>query len=148
MIATAHALIGGAIAASISNPAIGLPLAAVSHPLVDLIPHWDVARNWKKKSKMTLFWQTFLDLSVGVVLAYILFGQYTNLNYFITAILLSEMWDILESPYWFLNWNFPPFSWVYEVQHRMQSRTTVIPGIIIQILTVGGIIFALQFFRF
>ena len=31
MTATAHAIVGGAIAASISNPAIGLPLAALSH---------------------------------------------------------------------------------------------------------------------
>jgi membrane-bound metal-dependent hydrolase YbcI (DUF457 family) len=52
MTATAHALIGGAIAASIPNPALGLPLAAISHPLVDMIPHWDFGLGWRKKKKV------------------------------------------------------------------------------------------------
>ena len=53
MTATAHALVGGAIAASAINPAIGLPLAALSHPILDMIPHWDLGIGWRGKNKNT-----------------------------------------------------------------------------------------------
>ena len=56
MTATAHALIGGAIAAGIASQPLGIALALASHPLADLIPHWDFGWGWRKKSKPKLFW--------------------------------------------------------------------------------------------
>ena len=146
MTATAHALVGGAIAASIPDPALGLPLAAISHPLMDLIPHWDFGFNWRKTPKLKLFIQCSLDLSFGVVLAYLLFGQQVNLKYFAMAIFVSEVWDLVESPYWFLKWDFPPFSWIYNIQHRMQNKAQLPFGIVTQMITVTGIMFFLRSF--
>src|SRR3990167_347372 len=114
MTATSHALVGGVIAATIPDTSIGLPLAAISHPLLDLIPHWDVGFNWRKTPKLKLFRDCVLDLSLGLVISYFLFGQYINLWYFLGMVFVSEMWDIFEAPYWFLKWRFPPFSWIYE----------------------------------
>ena len=54
MTATAHVLIGGAIAASVPDPALGITLAALSHPILDMIPHWDFGFGWRKKSKVLL----------------------------------------------------------------------------------------------
>lgn len=145
MTATAHALIGGAIAASVQNPTIGLPLAAISHPIADMIPHWDFGWGWKKKTKLTLFTQAFIDLSIGFALSYLLFGRNIPFWYFFAAVLASEVWDILESPYWFFNWRFPPFSWMYKVQSSLQGKAKLPWGIITQVATVGGLIFALRF---
>ncbi len=145
MTATAHALIGGAIAASFADPAVGLPLAVVSHPLVDLIPHWDFAANWRTKNKSRLFIEASLDLGFGVLLSYILFGQNINFWYFLSCILASEVWDIFEAPYWMLGWQFAPFSWIYDIQSDMQGKIKLPWGIVTQIITVGVITLILLF---
>ena len=148
MTATAHALVGGAIAASVANPAIGLPLAALSPPLIDMIPHWDFGWGWKKKTKLTLFLQASLDLILGLVLAYILFGRNVDPLYFILAVFLSEVWDIIEAPYWFLGWRFPPFSYIYNIQSKLQGKTkTVGAGILTQVGTVIGLVLVLRIFH-
>ncbi|MBI2011756.1 hypothetical protein HYS91_03230 [Candidatus Daviesbacteria bacterium] len=146
MTATAHALVGGAIASSVSNPALGLTLSALSHPLLDLIPHWDFGRGWKQKSKVKLFLQASLDLGAGVILAYLLFGQYTNLWYFLACIFVSELWDFLQVPYWFFSWRFPPFSTAYHVQSTIGGRAKLPWGIFTQIAVIIGLILALQVF--
>lgn len=144
MIATAHALIGGAIAASIPNPAVGLPLAVLSHPLIDSIPHWDFAQNWRQKKKLILFLQTALDTTFGITLAYFIFGQNINFWYFMAIVIASVACDIFESPYWFFNWHFPPFSWIYELQHRLQWKTNLAWGILTQVITVIGTVLLLN----
>lgn len=146
MTATAHALVGGAIAASFSNPAIGLPLAAASHPLLDLIPHWDFGWGWREKSKKRLFLEACFDLGLGVALAYLLFGKSTNLWYLFSAIFLSEVWDLMEVPYWLLKWKFPPFSSFYNVQSKLQGKAKdMSTGILTQVGTVAGIMLVLKF---
>lgn len=78
-----------------------------------------------------------LDVTFGTIVAYFLFGQNINPWYFFGCILFSEIWDIIEAPYWLLNWKFPPISWVYNVQSRMQGKAALPWGIITQILTVA-----------
>lgn len=136
MTATAHALMGGAIASTISNPELGLSLAFISHPLLDLIPHWDFAADWRTKNKVKLFLEASLDLSFGVLISYLLFGTNVNFWYFFGCIFVSEVWDMIEAPYWLLNWKFPPISWVYNVQSRMQGKAALPWGIITQIITI------------
>lgn len=146
MIATAHALVGGAVAASVSNPALGVTIAAVSHPLMDLIPHWDFARGWQKKPKAKLFIESFLDVTLGVILATVLFSQGVEPRYFAACVLASVIWDFLEAPYWFLKREIPPFYWVYKIQHRMQGRTGPKWGILTQVVTVAAILAVLSKF--
>jgi|SRR3989344_4482718 len=148
MTATAHALVGGAIAASIPNPLIGIPLAFISHPFIDMIPHWDFGWGWKKKTKIKLFLQASFDLLLGLGLAYFLFGKNIDLVYFLLAVFFSEVWDIMEAPYWFLGWKFPPFSWIYNFQSNMQGKTkTVSDGILTQVVTVAGLVLLLRIFH-
>lgn len=145
MTATTHALLAGVIATSVPDPKIGLALSAISHPLADLIPHWDFGYDWKHTPKVKLFIECTLDLTLGTILAYLLFGQYISFWYFAAAIFVSEIWDILEAPYWILKWQFPPFSWIYEVQHRMQNKATLPLGIVTQVLTLLGVILLFQY---
>ena len=148
MTATAHALVGGAIAASIPNPLIGIPLAFISHPFIDMIPHCDFGWGWKKKTKIKLFLQASFDLLLGLGLAYFLFGKNIDLVYFLLAVFFSEVWDIMEAPYWFLGWKFPPFSWIYNFQSNMQGKTkTVSDGILTQVVTVAGLVLLLRIFH-
>lgn len=144
MTATAHALIGGAIAASVPNPALGISLAAISHPIVDMIPHWDFGWGWQKKSKSLLFFQGSIDLIFGVVLTFFLFGQTTNNLYLFLAIFISESWDLLQAPYWLFNWKFFPFSTFYNFQHEINGKIKLPWGILTQAATVTGLIFALR----
>lgn len=146
MTATAHALIGGVIASTITTPEIGISLSLISHPIVDLIPHWDFASNWRSKNKIKLFLEAALDVSFGVVLAFALFGKNVDYVYFFSCILASEIWDIIESPYWLLNWKFPPISWIYNVQSRLQGKLRAPWGIYTQILTVAVLYIILKNF--
>lgn len=144
MIAAAHVLVGGAIASSTKDPTLGLTLTLISHPLMDLVPHWDFAYNWRNKPKVKLFMESVIDFGSGLIISYILFGRFISLWYFLAASFLSVIWDIAEAPHWFLKNNTPPFNWIYAVQSRMHSRTKLPFGIITQALTVGAIIWGLQ----
>ncbi len=74
MTATAHALAGAVIATKISNPFIGLPLAFLSHFILDTIPHWDFGTNWQRKSKLRLVSESVLDVIAGILIVYFLFS--------------------------------------------------------------------------
>lgn len=147
MTATAHALIGGAIAASIPNPTIGIPLAAISHPLADMIPHWDFGWGWKKKSKATLFFQSLLDLGFGIFLTFLIFGNTTDRLYLFLAILMAESWDFIQMPYLLFNFKFFPFSTFYKFGHRTNSKAKMPWGILTQVATVAGLVLVLRSFN-
>ena len=144
MTATAHALIGGAIAASIPDPALGITLSALSHPIADMIPHWDFGVGWKKKSKTLLFLQSFGDLIFGVVLTFLIFGNTTNHLYLLFCIFISESWDLLQMPYLLFNWKFPPFSTFYKFGHHTNGKAKLPWGIVTQVASVGGLVLALR----
>lgn len=135
MTATAHALMGGVIATSIANPAIGLPLAAISHPLTDMIPHWDLGIGWRKKNKLNLFWQSTLDLTLGLFLTYLIFGRFADPLYLWAAVFLSEVWDLLMMPY-LLGFKMFPFSAFYHVQSKINTAAKLPWGIFTQGATI------------
>lgn len=147
MTATAHALIGGAIAAAVPDPALGITLSAISHPIADMIPHWDFGWNWKKKSKVLLFFQSFADLIFGVTLTFILFGNTTNHLYLLICILISESWDFLQMPYLLFNWKFFPFKAFYEFGHQTNGKAKLPWGILTQVATVTGLVLVLRIFH-
>lgn len=145
MTATAHALVGGAIAATFKDPVLGLTLSAASHPVLDLIPHWDFGWGWKQKTKIKLVLQAVFDLSLGLALTWILFGQNTDLIYLTGCVFMSEVWDIMEAPYLFLNWRFPPFSTFYNIQSKLQGKAkNMFIGILTQVAAVAGIVLVLR----
>ncbi len=144
MTATAHALIGGAIAQYIPDPTIGISLSAISHPIADLIPHWDFGLGWKSKGKVQLFLQASADLIVGVILAFLLFGKTTNHLYLLISVLISESWDILQMPYLLFNWKFLPFSAFYHFGSATNNRANMFWGIFSQLAAVGGLTLILR----
>lgn len=145
MTATAHALIGGTIAASISNPAIGIPLAAISHPIVDMIPHWDFGLGWRRKNKAVLFLQSFGDLALGIGLTFFIFAGKVDNLYLLWCIFMSLSWDLLQAPYLLFNWKFFPFSTFYEFGHHTNGKAKMPWGIFTQIASVTGLMLLLRF---
>lgn len=66
MTATNHAVTGALIAAAVSNPVIGLPLALLSHFALDALPHFGahtVAKPGSKEFKYILIFDGFLTTS-------------------------------------------------------------------------------------
>ena len=144
MTATAHALVGGTIAAALpGNPSLAITLCAISHPILDMIPHWDFGIGWKKKNKILLFLQAFGDLAFGVIVTFLIFGRMVDPFYLFLCILISESWDILQMPYLLWGWKYP-FSFFYEFGHNTNSRASLPWGIITQVASVGGIALALR----
>lgn len=137
MTATAHALIAGSITASTGNPALGISASFISHPLLDLVPHWDFGANWRRKTKTRLFLEASFDLIAGVGLTFLIFGSKVEFWYLAAAIFVAEIWDLAEAPYWIMGWKKPPFSWIYGIQSRMQNKAGIIWGIVTQITVVG-----------
>ncbi|MDD5416060.1 MAG: hypothetical protein PHE48_03605 [Candidatus Daviesbacteria bacterium] len=144
MTATTHALIGGVITQYVPDPTIGISLSAISHPIVDIIPHWDFGLGWKSKKKALLFCQTSADFIFGVILTFLIFGNTTNHLYLLICILISESWDILQMPYLLLNWKFLPFSAFYHVGSATNNKAGMFWGVISQIATVGVLVLILR----
>jgi hypothetical protein len=148
MTATAHALVGGAIAASVQNPALGISLAFISHPILDMIPHWDLGIGWRGKNRLTLLIESGMDLIVGMLLAFFIFGSGVNPFYFLACIFASEIWDLMMMPHLLWGWN-GIFKKVYSMQHKIQSNTKgALVGILTQVGTVLIISLALRTVRF
>ncbi len=144
MTATGHAIIGTVIAAKIGNPALAIPIALASHFLADALPHWDTGTNREKKSKTRFVAETFIDIAAGFILSWILIVWLfpsTNLLYVFIVIIVSQLPDWLTAPYLFLNWNFPPFTWIYELQKKFDTEKQLPWGLINQVVVLIAIIF-------
>lgn len=145
MTATAHALVGGALATAFpNNPGLGISLALLSHPLLDMIPHWDEGWGWRQKDKLRLFAECSIDLSAGVIATFVLFGAGVNVWYLLACIGAAILWDVLEAPYLILNWHFPPFNYFYKIQSKMQGKAALPWGIVTQVVTVGLVVLVLN----
>jgi hypothetical protein len=145
MTATAHALVGGALATAFpNNPVLGISLALLSHPLLDMIPHWDEGWGWRKKDKLRLFAECSIDLSAGIIATFVLFGAGVNVWYLLACIGAAILWDVLEAPYLILNWHFPPFNYFYKIQSKMQGKAALPWGIVTQVVTVGLVVLVLN----
>lgn len=73
MTATNHAITGALIGLAVSNPAIAVPLAFVSHFALDALPHYDPAGEEGERIGASRFrYQLLLDASICVLLVILL----------------------------------------------------------------------------
>lgn len=144
MTATGHAIIGTVIAAKIANPAIGIPLAFLSHIVADSFPHWDTATNSATKGKHRVLLETFFDVFASFALSYLLiyfiFPQ-TNVTYAFFMIISAQALDWLMAPYYFFNSQFFIFKNTYNFQklfdHRLDKPWGIINQIAVLILLIS-----------
>lgn len=122
MLAATHAVVGALAATQFNQPAVSLAFAFLSHPLLDLFPHWDFNTRWSKRSK----WHTFLfsaaDSGTGMLIGLLLFGNQANFFYLLAVMLMAQWADFLEAPYHFGFENHPFFKGIKHLQHLWHTK--------------------------
>ncbi len=157
MTATAHALIAGAIATSIPNPYISVPLAIGSHFLIDSVPHWDFGTNWRGRTKQRTGLFAILETALGITLAYFVFAGKVETPVLMLTIIASELPDWLEAP-WYIFFSghtkHAPDSragfWekltygIYRTENVFHAKAHFPLGVLTQILTVAFFLLLLR----
>ena len=149
MMATAHLLVAGAIAAKVQQPILAPLLALSSHFLLDSIPHWDFGTNWRKRSKVATGIFAIADTVGGFIIAFFLYHNMVATVTLLISLLLSIIPDWLEAPWYmfFANAKRPgPKEHAgiiermcygfYKIPNRMHSKATFPWGLFSQIATV------------
>lgn len=135
MTATAHAVVGGAIAAGTPLP-ISLPLALTSHFLMDLVPHWDFGTHFKNRPRYISTILAALDVLFGFALVYFVFGSYVSpVNLWLT-VLVSQLPDWIGAPNLFFNLKLKPAEAVLNFQRRFHGRLDLPWGIVTQLFLI------------
>lgn len=148
MTATYHAAVGATLAAAISNPIVGIPVALLSHIVCDLIPHWDVGTHMTKKKTKRIFWESLLDVVLSIIVTFFLIFYIfpnTNLFYAFFMAFTAQFFDWITAPYYILNWKFRPFTWFYQFQSGTNTKLDKPLGIIIPTVIVLLLIFFTKF---
>ena len=140
MTATAHALVGAAIAAKIADPAIALPVALASHFVFDKLPHWDVMTEADRGNHKAIFIKSTIDVLVGFGIIFLLFHNSPNFLLICLGAFAAQLPDWLEVPA-LLGFKFRPFELNYRFQHWVHdvgfnSRLKAPWGVITQLIVV------------
>jgi hypothetical protein len=139
-----HVAVGAAIATKVVHPALAIPLSFGSHFLLEKIPHWNPHLNTEKKkygkitpqSTKIVIVDSTLSLALGV---YVASQALPNTAHAITILLscfAAVLPDVIEAPYFFLNWKSKIIEKWIAFQKSIQSDTTVIPGLATQFATL------------
>lgn len=100
MLNTVHVATAAAIVTVVPNPVISLPLAFLSHFVLDTIPHW----NWSPGRTSRGRAASIIDGVVGLGLTAI-FTQIIGQTWIMVAAgVLSMTPDIIQAPYHFWRW--------------------------------------------
>jgi len=100
MTSTAHALVAGAIASRIPDPATAVLLSLASHYVLDSIPHWDFGTNWRNRPKAVTGALAIGETLTGIVIAVAVFSGTTPLPILISCITAALLPDWLETPWY------------------------------------------------
>ncbi len=110
MLETPHVAVGAAIAYKLGNPALSLPLALLSHFILDRIPHWnphfytETKKYGKPRSSSTTLAvvDTLVALGVGIAIASQSLPNTTQAGIVVAGSLLSVLPDQIKTPFFFL----------------------------------------------
>lgn len=141
MLAATHAITGAAIAHYCPAPSLGFLLAFLSHPILDLIPHWDFNSRHNGRNPYQTIIISATDAAAGFALGFILFGSQTLPWILFLTMFLAQLPDWFEAPYHILKWHFFPFSTIKTIQHKLHFKLNAPWGIITQILLIYLLIF-------
>lgn len=143
---TPHVVVGAAIAAKIPNPLISIPLAFASHFVLEKVPHWNPHLNTEKKkygkvtrtSTKIVIVDVFLSLVLGGLIASRALPDTGHAITILFASFASALPDVIEGPYFFLNWESKFIKRWVKFQKSLQVDVSVVPGLITQLVTVTG----------
>lgn len=152
MLETPHVAVGAAIAAKIPNPFVAIPLAFISHFVLDKVPHWNPHLNTEtkefgyptKKSTILVIIDCSLALLTGSLIAYSVWPDKHHALTIFLASFFSILPDLIEAPYFYLK-NRSKFleDWI-AFQKSIQVDTTPFLGLLTQIITLVAVIIWLK----
>jgi hypothetical protein len=150
---TPHVVVGAAIATKIPNPLISIPLAFASHFVLEKVPHWNPHLNTEKKKygkptkKSTQI--VIVDVAISLILGGLIASRaLPDTGHAITILLASfasVLPDVIEGPYFFLNWESKFIKNWIKFQKSLQVDVSVVPGLITQVITIAGAFWWLSF---
>jgi len=136
MLAATHALTGAVIAKISPSPILGIFFAFLSHPLLDLIPHWDLRTRHNHHSRERVIIYSLIDAGFGFTMGFWIMHKQVQPLILLATMFAAQLLDWLEAPYMILRWKFPPFSWVKTFQHYVHQKLTFPDGLLVQIILV------------
>jgi len=144
MLTTPHALVGLAIIQKSPN-ILGLFLALISHFIFDFfLPHWNphLYTELKKTGKISFnsILVIIIDglLAVGLTL-FFMSKSLPNLNqalFYGLGPLMAVLPDLIEIPYYFLNYKANWLKKYVYFEHKYQANTNFLWGTLTQVLVV------------
>lgn len=146
---TPHVVVGAAIALKVANPALALPLAFASHFVLEKVPHWNPHLNTEtekygkptKQSTKIVILDVTVALIAGFYIASRVLPDTTHFIIILAASIAAVLPDIVEGPYFFLGMRSKAVKRWILFQKSIQEDTTIIPGIITQLVTIVAAIY-------
>ena len=149
MLETPHVFVGAAIATKIPDPLLAIPLAFLSHFILEMVPHWNPHLNSEtekygyptKRSTVIVVADSSLALISGSLIAYSALPDTGRALTILFACLASVLPDLIEAPYFFLKIKNKLIQKWIVFQKSIQNDTSIIPGLVTQYITIFAAIF-------
>lgn len=145
MLETPHVAVAAAIAYTIPNPLIAIPLALGSHFILEIVPHWNPHLNTEMRtfgrisptSTRLIVFDAVAALLLGFFVAFRVLPDSTHFLVILFACFAGVFPDVLEAPYYFLKVknNFIQKIWIPS-QKALQNDVSPLPGLTSQALTI------------
>ena len=144
MLETPHTIVAASIAVKTGNPFLALPLALLSHFVLDKVPHWNPHLTTKggevKKINPEGFKIIVIDSSLalisGSVIALSFLPDIKKVLLILACCFLSALPDLVEAPYIFLNYKKEWLKkWLF-FQKKHQFNTNIVWGLTTQVITI------------
>lgn len=143
MLLTPHTLVGVAIAATVPDISIAVPVSFVMHFMGDLVPHWDFYTHTTKEQRLN-GWRpiaVMADLAIGIAVGmfftlyalWVLKNPYLAASIFLSGI-ASVLPDALTGPSLYMDKVPFPFRWIHALQSRLQFPAPLPWGMFTQII--------------
>lgn len=138
MTSIAHAIVGASVAAKTGNPYVAGSVALGLHFVCDLIPHWDLGTNYRKRPKWITGSLAIAETITALFIGLVIFKPFVpSYNILLISIIFSLLPDWIEAPYHILSPNAPKWMyWTYKPQAILHSRMKLPWGMVTQIVTV------------
>ena len=144
MIELPHTIVGAAIATKIGNPALALPIALLSHFVLDLTPHWNPHLNKEikeyghitKRTKAIVTVDVIVSLISGFYLASLVLPDVNKFLVVLAGCFLAVLPDVAEGPHFFFGQRWRPVKKLVEFQSKLQFNVPLIPGLLSQALVI------------
>lgn len=144
MLELPHATVGATIASKIGNPYLSLPLAFLTHFLLDLLPHWNPhiftemqsTGKVSKKSVFIIVADAILALLVGLIIAFQFWPDSKKVIIVLLGAFMGVIPDLIEAPYFFFHSKNEFLLKLIKFQGKIQWKTAPAVGIITQIIAL------------